>query len=163
MLVDQTITGIVPDKLNRDVQLILTPHTIAFSRHFGAAFNRVGPQKHRNTGFYRVVEGGHADKRNFITPFAGATVTPTDTDVAGKNRQHGNGPAGDFTVGMPLRPPALTDIGRFGATNFPAQLDNAIGGNAGYFGGPNRGFGGGIRALAQDIGLIMSVGRCAGG
>ncbi|CSH66813.1 Uncharacterised protein [Shigella sonnei] len=63
MLVNQAVTGIVPDHFDRHIQLIFPAYTITQRRHFRATFNGIGPHKHRNAGLDRVFQGRHTDKR----------------------------------------------------------------------------------------------------
>ncbi len=46
VLVNQAVTGIVLDHLNRNVELILTTNTVAQRRHFRTTLNRIRPHKH---------------------------------------------------------------------------------------------------------------------
>ena len=63
MLINQAVTGIVPDHFDRHIQLIFPAHTITQRRHFRATFNGIGPHKHGNAGLNRVFESRHTDKR----------------------------------------------------------------------------------------------------
>jgi len=84
-----------------------------------------------------------------------------NTDVAGEDRQHGDGAGGQLAVGLSLRAPALADIRGFGGTDLPGQLDDAVGRNTGDSRSPFRRFGGGVLAVAQNVRLVMTVGRSA--
>ena len=66
VLVDETVAGVVPDHLDRHVQLVLTAHAVAQGGHFRATFNRIGPHKHGDAGLNRVIQRWHTFKRHFI-------------------------------------------------------------------------------------------------
>ena len=83
VLVDETVTGIVPDHLDWHVQLVLAAHAVAQGGHFRAAFDRIGPHKHGDAGLNRVIQRRHTFKRHFIRAFTRAGVTAVNTDVAG--------------------------------------------------------------------------------
>ncbi|MOA06219.1 hypothetical protein D3C78_1258500 [compost metagenome] len=86
MLVDQRITGVAPNKLDRHVQLVFATDAVTFGGHFRAAHDGVGPGKHRNLGLHRVgqhVEPFHAQ---IEATFAAAGITAVDTDVTGQDR-----------------------------------------------------------------------------
>ncbi|MNS41886.1 hypothetical protein D3C72_742530 [compost metagenome] len=83
VLVDNAVARIVPDHLNRHVQLIFPAHTVAQGGHFWAAFNRIGPHKHGDTGLDWIFQRRHTFERHFIRAFARAGVAAVDADVAG--------------------------------------------------------------------------------
>lgn len=56
MLIDQRITGVAPQKFDRHVELVFSPHAVACGGHFRAMIDSVGPGKDRNLGFYRVLQ-----------------------------------------------------------------------------------------------------------
>ena len=83
MLVDQAVTGIVPDHFDGDVELIFTTHAVAQCGHFRSALNRIGPHKHGNTCFNRVIQRRHALKRQRVRAFTRAGIPAVDSNVAG--------------------------------------------------------------------------------
>ncbi|MNN43831.1 hypothetical protein D3C81_1580920 [compost metagenome] len=82
MLIDNAVTGIVPDHLDRHIQFIFAAHPVTQGRHFRAAFNRIGPHKHGDTGLHRVFQRWHAFEWQRIRAFTRAGVTAVDADVA---------------------------------------------------------------------------------
>ena len=83
MLVDQAVTGIVPDHFNRHVELIFAAHAVAQRGHFRPALNRIGPHKHGNTGFHRIIQRRHTFKRQGVRTFTRAGIAAVNPDVAG--------------------------------------------------------------------------------
>ncbi len=112
MLIHQTVTGVVPNKFDRDIQLIFPLNPITGGGHFRSTLNGIGPQEHRDTGFDWVFKGRHTDKRQAVGAFTSTGVTAINTDITGQDCQHGNGSAGVFAVGMTLWPPTLGNISR---------------------------------------------------
>ena len=162
VLVDQAVARIVPDHFDRHIELIFATHPIAQGGHFRAALNRISPHKHRDAGLNRILQRRHTFKRQTVGALARAAIAAVDPDVTGQNGEHRDSPGGDFAVGMTLRPPALADIGRFGAGNFARQFNNAFARNTGYGRGPLRRFGDTVGALAKDPGFIVAIGRGIG-
>ena len=66
MLVNQAVTGIVPDHLNRNIKLVFTAYPVTQGRHLRASLNRVRPHEHRNAGFNRVFQRRHTFKRQTV-------------------------------------------------------------------------------------------------
>ena len=162
VLVNQTVTGIVPDHFNRDVQFIFTAHAVTQRRHLWTTFNRVGPHKHRDAGLNGVLQRRHTLKRQVVRTFTRAGITSVDANVTGQNRQHRDSAGGDFPIRMALRPPALADKGRFGCRNFACQLHNTLDRNPGDSRCPLRRFGSAVPTLTEDVSLVVTVGRRIG-
>ncbi|MNE55447.1 hypothetical protein D3C80_1502790 [compost metagenome] len=91
MLINQAVTGIVPDKLDRHVQLVFALHAVTLGGHFRPTQNGIGPHEHGDAGFNRILQGRHPNKRQAVGAFARARVTAMDPDVTGEDRQHGDG------------------------------------------------------------------------
>ena len=66
VLVDKAVPRVVPDHLDRHVELIFAAYAITQRGHFRTTFNRVGPHKHRDAGLYRVFQRRHALERQAI-------------------------------------------------------------------------------------------------
>ena len=113
VLVDQAVTGVVPDHFDRHVQLIFAPNTVTQRGHFRAALDRVRPHKHGDAGLNRVIQRWHTFKRDFIRAFTRPAITAVNTNVASQNREHRNSAGGNFAVRVTLWSPSLADISRF--------------------------------------------------
>ena len=74
---------VVPDELDRHIQLILAAHAVAQGGHFRAAGDGICPAKAGDLRFYRVFRQRHPFDGDGIGRFARAAVTAVDTHVAG--------------------------------------------------------------------------------
>ena len=163
MLVDEGIPGVVPDKLNRDIQLIFASDAVTQRGHLRAARDGVGPAKAGDGGFDRIDQHRQALNSQGIGRFARAAVTAVNADVTGQNRQHGNRPGSQLPVSLALRSPALANTGGSGGANFAGQLNDSVDGDPGDPRRPLRRFGGSVLAVAENVGFIVTVWRGAGG
>ena len=66
VLVNQTVTGIVPDHLNRNIELVFAAYAVTQGRHLRASLNRVRPHEHRDAGFNRVFQRWHTLERQTV-------------------------------------------------------------------------------------------------
>ena len=150
VLVNQTVTGIVPDHLNRNIELIFATNTVTQRSHLRTSLNGVRPHKHRDvvsTGFSSV---GIRSNGKLYEPSRAPAVAAVNPNVTGKDCQHRNGTSRYFTVSMTLRSPPLTDICRFSATDFTCQFDDSISRNTGNLRCPFRGLGDTVFRPAQE-------------
>ena len=133
MLVNNTVSGIVQNKLNRFFQFIRPFQTVFQCSHFCTAHHGISPHKDWNFGFNRIFAHWQTGKRNGIKTFTRTAVAAVDTDISGQTRQHRNCTGSLFTVGMALWPPTLADISRLSGGNFSRQTHNGILRNRGDF------------------------------
>ncbi len=163
MLIDQRITGVAPQKFDRHVELVFSPHAVACGGHFRAMIDSVGPGKDRNLGFYRVLQHRKPFDAQIPGAFAHAGITAIYADVTGEYRQHGDCACGLLPVRVALRSPALANVSRFRRADFPRQLNDFFRRNTGNLRGPLRRFSNTVVALTQNIGFIVRVTRGRGG
>src|SRR5690606_36492712 len=152
VLINDRVTGVVPDELDGHVELLFTLHAIAGGGHLRTSGNGIVPGKTGDLRLHRVFRHRDALNSDGVGRFARAAVATIDADVTGEDRQHSDGTSGLFAVGLALGTPALADIRRFRGADFPRQFDNALGGNAGNSGRPVWRFGDAIIAVTQNIG-----------
>ncbi|CAH0317538.1 hypothetical protein SRABI106_04247 [Rahnella aquatilis] len=157
MLIDQTVTSVVPDKLNGHIKFILAAHAIFHGGHLRATHNRIRPQEHRNTGLNRIFQRRHTYKRDLVGTFAGTGIATVNAHVASKDRQHRNCTGCNFSVSVTLRAPTLRDKCWFCLSDFTSQLDDFIHGDARDFCRPFRRFRYTVWPFAENISLVMRI------
>ena len=161
VLVDEGVARVVPDELNRHVQLILAAHAVAQGGHLRPTGDGVRPAEAGNLRFDRVIRQRHTFDGDGVGGLTRAAVPAVDPDVPGEDRQHRDSAGGQLAVRLALRSPALADISRFSRADFPGKLNDAIGGNTGDAGGPLRRFRRVVIALAENIRFVVTVSRRA--
>ena len=129
----------VPDELDRHIELIFAAYAVAQGGHLRSTHDGIRPAEAGDLRFHRIFRQRHAFDGDGVGRFARAAVTAVNADVAGQDRQHGDGPGRLLPVSLTLRAPALANVGRFRRTDFTGQLNDAIGRNARYARRPRRG------------------------
>lgn len=131
VLVDEGIARVVPDELNRHVQLILAAHAVAQGGHLRTAGDSVRPAEAGNLRFDRVIRQRHTFDGDGVGGLTRAAVPAVDPHVSGEDRQHRDGAGRQLAVCLALWSPALTDVGRLRGADFAGKLNDAIRRNAG--------------------------------
>ena len=161
VLVDDGITRVVPDELDRHIELIFAAYAVAQGGHLRSTHDGIRPAEAGDLRFHRIFRQRHAFDGDGVGRFARAAVTAVNADVAGQDRQHGDGPGRLLPVSLTLRAPALANVGRFRRTDFTGQLNDAFGRDARYARRPIRSFRGFVITLAENIGFVMTISWCA--
>ena len=162
MLVGQHVAGVVPHELDRRRQLVHAANAVAFGSELLAAQDGFGPQEEGHVGLDRVLAGRQPDGAHFNVAFARTGVGAGQADVAGEDRQHGDGTHRLLAVGLTLHAVALRDERRFGRADFTRQTNNRRDRHAGNLRGPARRLGQTVLAVAEDVVLVIARRRGAG-
>ena len=166
MLVRQAVAGVVQHALDVLVELVGARHGGVERRHLGAMVDGLGEQEHGDLRLDGVVTGRQGLQADGVRTLAAAVARARQTDLAGQQRQHHDGPAVQLAVAAALRAPALHDVQRLGSADLGRQLLDAVGGDAADGGGPLGGLLHHVVAGAHDVvlvGLALALGALGHG
>ena len=158
VLVGQRIAGVLPDHLDRHVQLVLAAHAVPILGHLRAVVDGVGPAEHGNRrlhGVFRIrverVLHGQA-----VGGLAATRAATGHADIAAHGGQREDGAGLVLAVGVALRAPALVDGHGLGVADLAGELGDLLRGHTRDAGGPLRGLGDAV-LLALEVGAVGAV------